>query len=1005
MGIQKHMVNVKASLGVLVVLLLVAAVSPLEKKETEDDFVRKLLDPASGLFDEHTEKVLWKYCRKGLFHLVKDVENHDLCLSWELSGSANIISSEIQPLEREETKKFINAYCSQFKDNILHCLRKDNPPLPDSGKEDDSNIWHVTYMAPLFSRSSAPTRNFGRILLQHISEPPSPGPAPSLAPSSEPSPAPSSEPSPAPSSEPSPVPSPHSPPVHNLPRPLQPSAPTPFFPKLTPPAASDISAPPSPEVDKQEDSHSNKKTVVLAVVITALVTFIAAALLFLCWRRHQRTGHVRLNDDRPLLSLSMSDYSVGPSSFSFVNSMKGEKPGFQSASNSLVDNKYTVQESQSIGVHNAATGSPFELKPPPGRMGIIPSGMPPLKPPPGRLNPPPGRLNPLPPEPPSFRPLDAAAPPASTTTVAAVPPPAPQKPASIPPTRPPQPPMGAKPSPPPQTLAGSRPGPPPPPPALAVSRPGPPPPPPPAPAAIKPGPPPPPPPLVPGGSKPGPWPPPPPPVNGVAPPRPPPFGSKVPQPLASGSKATVASEVDAPKAKLKPFFWDKVQANPDQSMVWNQIKSGSFQFNEEMIETLFGYNAVDKNNGQRQKESSSQDPSPQFVQIIDKKKAQNLLILLRALNVTMEEVRDALYEGHELPPEFLQTLLKMAPTSDEELKLRRFNGDLSQLGPADSFLKTLVDIPFAFKRMEALLFMGSFKEELGTTMESFYILEVACKELRSSRLFLKLLEAVLKTGNRMNDGTFRGGAQAFKLDTLLKLSDVKGTDGKTTLLHFVVLEIIRSEGIKAVRKSKDSQSLSIIKSDDLQDSIQETEDHYHEIGLQVVSHLSSELENVKKAAVLDADSLTGTTVKLGEGLVNTRDLINKNMKNVEEDRGFCETVKSFVQNAEANVKKLLEEEKKIMALVKNTGDYFHGNAGKNEGLRLFIVVRDFLLMLDKICKELIDTQKKQAKTVKQENPRGQSSSETRPPPDLRQRLFPAIAERRMIDISSDDESP
>ncbi|CAJ1978719.1 unnamed protein product [Sphenostylis stenocarpa] len=439
-----------------------------------------------------------------------------------------------------------------------------------------------------------------------------------------------------------------------------------------------------------------------------------------------------------------------------------------------------------------------------------------------------------------------------------------------------------------------------------------------------------------------------------------------------------------------------------------------------MIETLFGYNAMDKNNGQRQKEPSSQDPSPQFVQIIDKKKAQNLLILLRALNVTMEEVRDALYEGHELPSEFLQTLLKMAPTSDEELKLRLFSGDLSQLGPADSFLKALVDIPFAFKRMEALLFMGSFKEELGTTMESFSILEVllivilfyvqlyvicqvACKELRSSRLFLKLLEAVLKTGNRMNDGTFRGGAQAFKLDTLLKLSDVKGTDGKTTLLHFVVLEIIRSEGIKAVRKAKDSQSIS---SDDLQVSTQETEEaQYHEIGLQVVSNLSSELENVKKASVIDADILTGTTAKLGHGLVKTQDLISKNMKNVEEDRGFCETVRSFVQNAEADVKKLLEEEKRIMALVKNTGDYFHGNAGKNEGIRLFIVVRDFLVMLDKVCKEVRDTQKRQAKTVKQENTRGSSSSETHPPPDFRQRLFPAIAERRMEDISSDDEGP
>ena len=80
--------------------------------------------------------------------------------------------------------------------------------------------------------------------------------------------------------------------------------------------------------------------------------------------------------------------------------------------------------------------------------------------------------------------------------------------------------------------------------------------------------------------------------------------------------------------------------------------------------------------------------------------------------------------GNELPSEFLQTLLKMAPTSDEELKLRRFNGELSQLGPADQSLKALVDIPFAFKRMEALLFMSTLKEELNSTMESFETLEV-----------------------------------------------------------------------------------------------------------------------------------------------------------------------------------------------------------------------------------------------------------------------------------------
>ena len=50
---------------------------------------------------------------------------------------------------------------------------------------------------------------------------------------------------------------------------------------------------------------------------------------------------------------------------------------------------------------------------------------------------------------------------------------------------------------------------------------------------------------------------------------------------------------------------------------------------------------------------------------------------------------------------------------------------------------------------------------------------------------MKLLEAILKTGNRMIVGTNSGDAHVLKLDILLKLADVKGTDGKTTLQHFV----------------------------------------------------------------------------------------------------------------------------------------------------------------------------------------------------------------------------
>jgi hypothetical protein len=174
----------------------------------------------------------------------------------------------------------------------------------------------------------------------------------------------------------------------------------------------------------------------------------------------------------------------------------------------------------------------------------------------------------------------------------------------------------------------------------------------------------------------------------------------------------------------------------------------------------------------------------------------------------------------------------------------------------------------------------------------------------------------------------------------------------------------------------------------------------------VVSGLGNGLENVKKAANIDTDSLTGTVAKLGHQLIKTRDFLNSDMmKSIGEDSGFHQTLKSFVENAEIDVTYLLEEEKKIMALVKSAGDYFHGKAGKDEGLRLFVIVRDFLIMLDKVCKQVRDTPKRPAKTQIKEAPTVAASSDTRQSPDLYQRLFPAITDRRIDNSSSDDESP
>lgn len=66
------------------------------------------------------------------------------------------------------------------------------------------------------------------------------------------------------------------------------------------------------------------------------------------------------------------------------------------------------------------------------------------------------------------------------------------------------------------------------------------------------------------------------------------------------------------------------------------------------MDSLFGYIPGEQGKDDRRKASSSFDQTSQYVQIIDPKKSQNLAILLKALNVTTEEVYDALEEGKSL---------------------------------------------------------------------------------------------------------------------------------------------------------------------------------------------------------------------------------------------------------------------------------------------------------------------------------------------------------------------
>lgn len=66
----------------------------------------------------------------------------------------------------------------------------------------------------------------------------------------------------------------------------------------------------------------------------------------------------------------------------------------------------------------------------------------------------------------------------------------------------------------------------------------------------------------------------------------------------------------------------------------------------------------------------------------------------------------------------------MAPTKEEEIKLKDYRGDISKLGSAERFLKAILDIPFAFTRVEAMLYRANFENEVKYLRSSFQTLEV-----------------------------------------------------------------------------------------------------------------------------------------------------------------------------------------------------------------------------------------------------------------------------------------
>ncbi|CAI0399033.1 unnamed protein product [Linum tenue] len=331
--------------------------------------------------------------------------------------------------------------------------------------------------------------------------------------------------------------------------------------------------------------------------------------------------------------------------------------------------------------------------------------------------------------------------------------------------------------------------------------------------------------------------------------------------------------------------------------------------------------------------------------ILDPRKSLNAAIVLKSLATTQNQILSALQEGYGVRPDILEKLAKISPTKEEATRISRFNGDPGKLADAESFLYSILKaVPTAFFRVEAMLFRSSYNSEIRNLKMSLKTVELGCQELRERGLFLKLLEAILKAGNKMNAGTSRGDAKGFNLTALRKLSDIKSTDGETTLLRFVVEQVVRSEGKRQVSKENSTMMTE-----------EERKEEFLSLGLRSMQNLGLEFSNVKKAAAIESREFITTCSALAARQIETKRILTGCK---EEERGeFMREMRGFLDECEEELRSVIEEQERVMELVKRTTTYYQVGGGRNRGageqpLELFVIVKDFLDMVDRVCTDI-----------------------------------------------------
>ncbi|GKD87197.1 formin-like protein 13 isoform X1, partial [Tanacetum coccineum] len=133
----------------------------------------------------------------------------------------------------------------------------------------------------------------------------------------------------------------------------------------------------------------------------------------------------------------------------------------------------------------------------------------------------------------------------------------------------------------------------------------------------------------------------------------------------------------------------------------------------------------------------------------------------------------------------VENLIKFCPTKEEMETLKGYKGETDKLGKCEQFFMELMKVPRTESKLRVFLFKLQFGSQVSDLRKSLNSVNTAVEQVRSSSKFKRIMQTILTLGNALNQGTARGAAVGFRLDSLLKLTDTRARNNKMTLMHYL----------------------------------------------------------------------------------------------------------------------------------------------------------------------------------------------------------------------------